>query len=276
MQHPAYSQLRPVTDSASVVLCDNPSYSALEGTNSWVIRDPEDEVSIIVDPGPQDEGHLNVLSAKGAEIALIMVTHRHSDHSGGAMRLRQLTGAPVRAFDERYCYGGAPLQDGEIISLEGLTPEIEVVHTPGHTHDSTCFFLYSGEAGQSPLEGIMTGDTIAGRHTTMISETDGDLGSYLETLDILEKRGAGVTLLPGHGAELPDLSVMARKYIDRRHHRLDQIREQWAKNGTDLTVDELVDLMYTDVDPVLRDAAAQSTRVALRYLEAQGVETHGA
>ena len=48
MEHPAYSQLRPVTPSAGVVLCDNPSYSALEGTNSWIIRAPGDRVVVIV------------------------------------------------------------------------------------------------------------------------------------------------------------------------------------------------------------------------------------
>ena len=62
MEHPAYSQLRPVTPNAGVVLCPNPSYGSLEGTNSWVIRADGDPRSIVVDPGPQDEGHLNVLN----------------------------------------------------------------------------------------------------------------------------------------------------------------------------------------------------------------------
>ncbi|AKK10187.1 MBL fold metallo-hydrolase [Corynebacterium uterequi] len=270
MQFPAYAQLRPVTDSASVVLCDNPSYGALEGTNSWIIRAPEDDDAIVVDPGPEDEGHLNVLSARGHRVALILLTHRHHDHAAGALRFRQLTGAPVRAIDERYCIGGEPLVDGEIISLEDVTPELRVAHTPGHTQDSACFFVYTREAGNSPLEGIITGDTIAGRHTTMISETDGDLGRYLDTLSMLEAEGRDVPLLPGHGEELPDLSVMARKYIDRRHYRLQQIQEQWEKHGRDISVDRLVDEMYQDVDPVLRDAALQSTRVALRYLATQG------
>ena len=47
MEHPAYSQLRPVTPNVGVVLAPNPSYAALEGTNSWVIRG-EDKVSVVV------------------------------------------------------------------------------------------------------------------------------------------------------------------------------------------------------------------------------------
>ena len=267
MKHPAYSQLRPVTTSAAVVLAPNPSYAALEGTNSWVICDPEDEYSIVVDPGPADEGHLNVLQAKADKVALILITHRHHDHADGAERFRQLTGAPIRAFDKQYCAGAEPLADGEVIAVDGVTPRVKVVATPGHTSDSVCYFVYPGEDTDGAPEAILTGDTIAGRHTTMISETDGDLGAYLDSLEMLEEAGKGIPMLPGHGPEGADLSEFARKYIDRRNYRLDQIRKVREERGTDLSINELVDAMYDDVDPVLRGAAEQSTRVALRYLD---------
>lgn len=267
MEHPAYSQLRPVTDSVGVVLCPNPSYSSLEGTNSWVVRGPEDKVAVVIDPGPEDEGHLNVLHQKAGDIALTLITHRHHDHADSIDRFRQLTGAPVRGFEIAYCRGGEALVDGEVIKIEGLTPQIEVVHTPGHTKDSVCFFIWSGEAGTSTLEGIVTGDTIAGRHTTMISETDGELGAYLETLRMLETRGEGITLLPAHGPEHPNTAELARKYLDRREQRLEQVKAARAKLGNDASIEQLVDEIYTDVDPVLRGAAAQSTRVAVRYLD---------
>lgn len=266
MQHPAYSQLRPVTQSASVVLCPNPSYAALEGTNSWVVRAPEDEFSIVIDPGPEDEGHLNVLGAKAQRVALILLTHRHHDHADGAQRFRQLTGAPIRALDPQYCAGGEPLVDGEVIDIDGVTPTVKVVATPGHTKDSTSFFIYPGSADDAELEGIATGDTIAGRHTTMISETDGDLGDYMDTLTMLEESGRGVPLLPGHGPEGEDVSAFARKYLDRRTYRLEQIRKVIREHSHDVDIDFLVDEIYDDVDPVLRGAAEQSTRVALRYI----------
>ncbi|MEJ4113015.1 MBL fold metallo-hydrolase [Corynebacterium kroppenstedtii] len=278
MEHPAYSQLRPVTPNAGVVLCPNPSYGALEGTNSWIIRAEGDPRSIVVDPGPQDEGHLNVLNHHACEIGLILLTHRHPDHADGAARLSQITGASVRSADKHFCKAGGHLVDGEVITVEGVTPAVKAVATPGHTADSVSFFLYpSGEAahaddgsGAVKPEGIVTGDTIAGKHTTMISETDGDLGQYLATLDMLRQRGAGVPLLPAHGPDHPDLEPFAQKYLDRRYRRLDQIREARQRLGDDISVDQLVDEIYTDVDPVLRGAAQQSTRVALRYLNAQG------
>ncbi|AWB83219.1 MBL fold metallo-hydrolase [Corynebacterium liangguodongii] len=270
MEHPAYSQLRPVTPSAAVVLCPNPSYAALEGTNSWVIRAPGDECSIVVDPGPEDEGHLNVLSAKADKVALILLTHRHYDHADGAARFRQLTGAPIRAIDPQYCAGAEPIVDGEVLALDGLTPQVAVAATPGHTADSASFFVFTGEAWGSELEGIVTGDTIAGRHTTMISETDGDLGAYLETLTMLEEKGSGVRLLPGHGPDGEDTSAFARKYIDRRTLRLEQLREALQAHGYDADINTLVNAIYDDVDPVLRGAAEQSTRVALRYIRNGG------
>lgn len=268
MEHPAYNQLRPVNESVGVVLCSNPSYGALEGTNSYIIRAEGDARSIVVDPGPEDEGHLNILHREAGEVALILLTHRHADHADGAARFRQITGAPVRAFDYAYCAGGGEvLYDGDRIHVDGVTPQVEVVYTPGHTADSGCFFIHPGQGEE--VVGIMTGDTIAGRHTTTISETDGDLGKYLQTLRMLEERGAGIQMLPGHGAELPDTSAIARKYIDRREQRLEQVREAREKLGPDATVNQLVDEIYTDVDPVLRHAAEQSTRVTLRYLQDQ-------
>ena len=75
-------------------------------------------------------------------------------------------------------------------------------------------------------------------------------------------------MLPGHGPEGEDLSAYARKYINRRNLRLDQIREALKTQGENADVSSIVDAIYDDVDPVLRGAAEQSTRVALRYLKA--------
>src|SRR5699024_6752115 len=80
--------------------------------------------------------------------------------------------------------------------------------------------------------------------------------------------------LPGHGPDLPDVSEVARKYIDRRHYRLDQIRQLGAEHGKDIELKVMIDEMYDDVDPVLRHAAEQSTRAALKYLDAHPEEVY--
>ena len=56
LTHPAYGGLRPVTDTASMLLADNPGKMTLEGTNTWVLRGhPRSDEVVIIDPGPDDD-----------------------------------------------------------------------------------------------------------------------------------------------------------------------------------------------------------------------------
>lgn len=91
--------LPPVPPSATTrltrtVLAPNPGPMTLDGTNSYVIGrvgGPGSAGSaVIVDPGPADERHLSALGAAG-DVQLILITHRHADHTEGAARLHELT-----------------------------------------------------------------------------------------------------------------------------------------------------------------------------------------
>ena len=70
----------------------------LDGTNTWLLRAPGSASVVVVDPGPDDPAHLSAIAAAG-EVITILLTHGHPDHSAGAGRLHELTGAPVRALD---------------------------------------------------------------------------------------------------------------------------------------------------------------------------------
>ena len=76
------------TARAWCVLAPNPSPMTLDGTNTWVIAEPGSSSALVVDPGPDDEGHLSrVLAAATAgdrRVAQIVLTHGHLDHSAGA------------------------------------------------------------------------------------------------------------------------------------------------------------------------------------------------
>ena len=119
-------------------LAPNPGPMSLHGTNSYVIARPGAAGTVVVDPGPLDEPHLQELAQAGA-VELILITHRHADHTAAAARFSELTGAPVRAMDPPTATGRPPSQDGEIIHAAGV--EIRVLATPGHTSDSVCFHL---------------------------------------------------------------------------------------------------------------------------------------
>ena len=85
-EHPAYGQLRPVTETASVLLCDNPGLMTLDGTNTWVLRGRGSDEMVIVDPGPDDDDHIERVAALGT-VSLVLISHRHGDHTGGIDKL---------------------------------------------------------------------------------------------------------------------------------------------------------------------------------------------
>ena len=67
------------------VLAPNPGPMTLGGTNTWVLGDPTRGPVVVVDPGPEDDGHLaRVLDVAGGRVAAALLTHRHLDHSAGA------------------------------------------------------------------------------------------------------------------------------------------------------------------------------------------------
>ncbi|MBP3087339.1 MBL fold metallo-hydrolase [Mycolicibacterium fortuitum] len=252
--HPAYGLLRPVTASASVLLCDNPGLMTLEGTNTWVLRGPGSDEIVIVDPGPDDDAHIARIAELGT-VALVLISHKHEDHTGGIDKLVELTGATVRSVGSGFLRGlGGPLTDGEVIDAAGL--RIKVMATPGHTVDSLSFVLD---------DAVLTADTVLGRGTTVIDTEDGSLRDYLESLQRLQGLGAR-TVLPGHGPDLPDLQAVTAMYLAHREERLDQVRAALRELGEDASARQVVEHVYTDVDQELWDAAEKSVQAQLDYL----------
>src|SRR5579872_4519743 len=116
-----YERLRQVTQTAAVVLANNPSAMTLEGTNTWILRDdPARRTAIVVDPGPDDDDHLDAIVDAAGEVRLILLTHGHSDHSAGAERLHQRTGAQVLALDPRHRYGSQGVAEGAQLDAAGV------------------------------------------------------------------------------------------------------------------------------------------------------------
>lgn len=266
IRHPAYGVLRPVTPHAAVLLADNPSTMTLDGTNTWVLGAPDAAGRVVVDPGPEDDAHLGRIAAIGP-IELVLITHRHPDHTAGIGRLVELTGAPVRALDPEFCVAAEPLREGERITAAGL--DITVLATPGHTADSVCFLL--GGNNSSPDRAgadraVLTGDTVLGCGTTVIAHPDGRLGDYLSSLRTLVELAPGTRLLPAHGPEQADAAEVARGYLAHREQRLDQVRAALRQLGPGAEARAVVELVYADVDRALWPAAEWSVQAQLAYL----------
>jgi glyoxylase-like metal-dependent hydrolase (beta-lactamase superfamily II) len=253
-EHPAYGVLRPVTDTASVLLCDNPGLLTLDGTNTWVLRGPGSDEMVIVDPGPDDDDHIGRIAGLG-KIPLVLISHKHEDHTGAIDKLVERTGATVRAVGSGFLRGlGGPLSDGEVIDAAGL--RITVMATPGHTADSLSFLV--GDA-------VLTADTVLGRGTTVIDNEDGSLAEYMESLRRLHGLGHR-TVLPGHGPDLADLEAVSAMYLAHREERLEQVRGALRTLGEDASARQIVERVYTDVDEKLWPHAEWSVQAQLNYL----------
>ncbi|MDT3726504.1 MBL fold metallo-hydrolase [Streptomyces sp. DSM 41972] len=257
----------PATARAVNVLAPNASAMTLDGTNTWILSEPDSGLAVVVDPGPLDDGHLRhvvgTAEQAGKRVALTLLTHGHPDHAEGAARFAELTGTKVRALDPALRLGDEGLAAGDVVTVGGL--ELRVVPAPGHTADSLCFHLPADRA-------ILTGDTVLGRGTTVVAHPDGRLGDYLDTLRRLRSLTVddGVhTVLPGHGPVLDDAQGAVEYYLAHRAHRLAQV--ETAVEDGHRTPSEVVAHVYADVDRSLWPAAELSVRAQLEYLTEHGL-----
>jgi glyoxylase-like metal-dependent hydrolase (beta-lactamase superfamily II) len=236
------------------VLAPNPGPFTLEGTNTWIVGT---RPSVVVDPGPDDTGHILGVLEEAEPVAAILVTHRHLDHAPGARRLAEASGAPVHAF--RPEGGERPLAPGEVIEAAGV--RFRAIHTPGHTPDHLCFLA-------EPEGLLFTGDTVLGRGTSVIDPPEGDMAAYVRSLHILRDLDPA-TIYPGHGPVVFTPKGKLEYYLRHRADRELQILAALA--GRPRRADDMVPEIYgAEVTEEMRPAAARSVLAHLLKLEREG------
>jgi glyoxylase-like metal-dependent hydrolase (beta-lactamase superfamily II) len=242
------------SDRVRRVLAPNPGPFTLEGTNTWVVgADP----TIVIDPGPDDPGHILRVLDEAEPIGVIALTHRHPDHAPGAGRLADASGAPVHAFrpegDER------KVEDGALLEVGGAL--LRAIHTPGHSPDHLCFLL-------EPERALFSGDAVLGQGTSVVDPPDGDMAAYIRSLRKLRELEPA-TVYPGHGP--PILTPIGRLdyYIRHREEREEQVL---AALGTGKRApSEMVPEIYgKELDQAMFPAAARSVLAHLLKLEREG------
>ncbi|MDQ3951490.1 MAG: MBL fold metallo-hydrolase [Actinomycetota bacterium] len=248
-----------VSPFVHVVLAPNPGLMTGPGTNTYVVGSGP---TVVVDPAVPDEDYLGEVAAVARDVAAIVVTHRHSDHTGGVAALRELVGSPVpvRAWGDAPVDGivPQPLAGGEVLRAGGAS--LQTVFTPGHASDHVCLYL---EASAT----LFSGDTILGEGTAVIAPPDGDMGDYLDSLERL--RALHVErIFPGHFRPLNGGRDVIDGYVAHRKARERRILD--ALDAGARTVEEVVARAYDDTPVELHPAAAMSALAHLELLERGG------
>ena len=133
----------------------------------WLLHDGQR--ALVVDPGDATPV-LHALQQHGLQLASILVTHHHADHTGGVAELRQATGASVYGpATESVPQPFAPLQEGDTVATLGLN--FQVLDVPGHTAGHIAFYLLPGQAGPTQKQSAAEGLDVANKPLLFCGDT---------------------------------------------------------------------------------------------------------
>ncbi|MDO4707772.1 MAG: MBL fold metallo-hydrolase [Porphyromonadaceae bacterium] len=173
----------------------------------------------IIDPLRETKPYLERLERDGVRLKYIFETHFHADFVSGHLDLSRATGAPIvygptakPGFDAMIAEDGEDFYLGDIV--------IRVLHTPGHTMESSCYLLIDGQGKEQALfsgDTLFLGDVgrpdLAQKAAGLTQEElagllyDSLYGKILPLPD-------DVTIYPGHGAGSACGKNMMRETVD--------------------------------------------------------------
>ena len=266
-----YGVLEPVSPLIRRIVARNPGPFTGTGTGTYVVG--RGRVAVI-DPGPALSSHEGALldALRGETVESILITHSHVDHWPATAAVQQATGARVYGFGskagkfgdggtESAYYGFVPertIAEGD--TLDGPGWHLTALHTPGHASDHLCFALAEEKV-------LFSGDHVMGWSTSVILPPDGDMASYMRSLEKLLARDDAL-YLPTHGPAIPDPKPHVRAFIEHRRERRAAILRRLASG--EATIPEIVEEVYVGLAPGLRGAASQSVLAHLIELAAAG------
>lgn len=225
------------------LIAPNPGPMTGAGTNTYLYR-AADDGCVVLDPGVDDPGHLAAIEAAaerlGGPIETVLISHDHPDHVGGADRL----GAPVIHPAEGEVWGG-----------------LRAIATPGHADDHLCFVT----DGPGPV--VFSADLILGEGSTFVQPGGHSLIAYLRSLRLVRDLAPSL-ICPGHGPWITDPPAKIDEYIEHR-----MMRERHLIRALERGLrgrDALLDEVWHDAPPELREIAALVLQAHLEKLEVEG------
>ncbi len=239
-------------------------------TNCFVIGDAGERV-VLVDPSPRDhreyEKFVHTLKKFGFTYTDIFLTHHHGDHHQQAPGLAREFSLPItmshdthqRILEqkgEKY-FTGIEIKfarEGDILT-RWQGKDVKVYEIPGHDE---------GQLALAPetMEWFLVGDLVQSTSTVVISEKEGDMAKYYQSLERVIQLDPGV-LLPSHGLPIGTTDQLADT-LKHRKYREQQILILYKKGKTP---GEMVKIIYQGVDRRLWPLALENIKSHLKKLE---------
>jgi hydroxyacylglutathione hydrolase len=170
--------------------------------NCSILGDEQTHEAMVIDPGDQVEGILDILRQEKLTLKQIVITHAHIDHVGGAMKLKAATGAPIlmnqndhallKMMDIQASWVGMrppgavtvdeSISQGRVLKVGEISSH--VIDTPGHTEGSICVYfpeekkliagdtLFAGSIGRTDLPGGSMEKIMRSLHTQVLALPD--------------------------------------------------------------------------------------------------------
>jgi glyoxylase-like metal-dependent hydrolase (beta-lactamase superfamily II) len=253
-----------LTDRVRRIVAPNPGVMTGPGTNTYLLGNKE---VAVVDPGPLESSHIDaILETAGDRIRWIVCTHTHPDHSPAWKAIADATGAETLGgetihdmFQDTTFKPQRVLEHGDVLATDEFT--LRAVHTPGHVGNHFCFFVEE--------DGMMiAGDHIMNGSTVVIIPPSGDMKLYIESLQLLLDYPLQ-SIAPGHGDLMEEPREVVEWLVNHRLQREAKVVDGLKQLGTS-TLDELVKVVYDDVDTSLHKMAKLSLNAHLIKLGHDG------
>ncbi|HMQ21270.1 MAG TPA: MBL fold metallo-hydrolase [Planctomycetota bacterium] len=222
---------------------------------------------------------LDELVSEGRELSGVLVTHHHGDHVAAVVPTAERYGVPVFAHGltlERLppgSYERRELRDGDRIEL-GHAPDgaenwtLTAYHSPGHDRGHLAFV-------ESRYRAAIVGDLVSTISTIIIDPPEGHLATYLGSVRRMLALDLEV-LYPAHGPATRKAREVLRDYLAHRVDREEQLLAalglpaESAKDSASRSVEELVKVVYRDIDSALYPYAQRSLLAGLLKLVEEG------
>ena len=233
------------------------------GEGNWTYLIPGD-CPVLIDAGVGQAAHLDALAASvPAGPTEVIVTHAHSDHTGGAPVIQsrwpsaRFSKCPWPQRDGSMPW--RPLVEGDTV-MTGAGPLV-VLHTPGHSPDHIALWHADSRA-------LFVGDLLVLGSTVFIPASDGgNLVDYLASLERLRQLSPA-RAWPAHGPVIEDPIALIDKYVAHRRQREHQVLDALAEGLA--TVDAITTRIYVALKPALLPMARESVLAHLVKLEGEG------